>query len=40
METQLHYIKEIVKLADIGVLEEEPDYSSEWASIFPKFSIP
>jgi hypothetical protein len=28
--------KEIVRLVDIGVLEE--DYSSEWAS--PSFSIP
>jgi hypothetical protein len=30
--------KEIVRLVDIGVLEE--DYSSEWASLFPSFEIP
>jgi hypothetical protein len=30
--------KEILRLVDIGVLEE--DYSSEWASIFPSFAIP
>jgi hypothetical protein len=30
--------KEIVRLVDIGVLEE--DYSSEWASLFPSFAIP
>jgi hypothetical protein len=30
--------KEIVRLVDIGVLEE--DYSSEWASICPSFEIP
>jgi hypothetical protein len=30
--------KEIVRLVDIGVLEE--DYSSEWASYFPSFGIP
>jgi hypothetical protein len=24
---------------DIGVLEEDPDYSSEWASLFPSFAI-
>jgi hypothetical protein len=30
--------KEIVRLADIGVLEE--DFSSEWASLFPTISIP
>jgi hypothetical protein len=29
---------EIVRLVDIGVLEE--DYSSDWASLFPSFSIP
>jgi hypothetical protein len=29
---------EIVRLVDIGVLEE--DYSSEWASVFPSFAIP
>jgi hypothetical protein len=25
---------------DIGVLEEETDYSSEWSSLFPSFAIP
>jgi hypothetical protein len=35
-EQQLHQSKEIVRLVDIGVLEE--DYSSEWAS--PSFAIP
>jgi hypothetical protein len=30
--------KEIVRLVDIGVLEE--DYSSEWASTSPLFAIP
>jgi hypothetical protein len=30
--------KEIVRLVDIGILEE--DYSSEWSSIFPSFAIP
>jgi hypothetical protein len=35
-EKQLQYSKEIVRLVDIGVLEEE--YSSEWAS--PSFAIP
>jgi hypothetical protein len=34
----LQQSKEIVRLVDIGVLEE--DDSSEWASIFPKFVIP
>jgi hypothetical protein len=36
LEQQLQQIKEIVRLVDIGVLEE--DYSSEWAS--PSFAIP
>jgi hypothetical protein len=36
VEQQLKQSKEIVRLADIGVLEE--DYSSEWA--FPSFEIP
>jgi hypothetical protein len=36
VEQQLQYSKEIVKLVDIGILEE--DYSSEWAS--PSFAIP
>jgi hypothetical protein len=30
--------KEIVRLVDIGVIEE--DYSSEWASRIPTFEIP
>jgi hypothetical protein len=29
---------EIVRLVDIGVLEE--DHSSEWALIYPTFAIP
>jgi hypothetical protein len=36
VEQQLRYSKKIVRLVDIGVLEE--DYSSEWAS--PSFAIP
>jgi hypothetical protein len=36
VEQQLQYSKEIVRLVDIGVLEE--DYSSEWSS--PSFEIP
>jgi hypothetical protein len=36
VEQQLQYNKEIVRLVDIGVLEE--DYSSEWDS--PSFAIP
>jgi hypothetical protein len=35
VEQQFHHSKEIVRLVDIGVLEE--DYSSEWAS--PSFEI-
>jgi hypothetical protein len=38
VEQQLQQSKEIVRLMDIGVLEEEPDYSSEWA--LPSFAIP
>jgi hypothetical protein len=38
VEQQLKQSKEIVRLVDIGVLEE--DYSSEWASLFPSLSIP
>jgi hypothetical protein len=38
MEQQMQQNKEIVRLVDIGVLEE--DYSSEWASYFPSFGIP
>jgi hypothetical protein len=37
VEQQLQQIKEIVRLVDIGVLEE--DYFSEWASVFPSFAI-
>jgi hypothetical protein len=33
VEQQLHQRKEIVRLVDIGVLEE--DYAYEWASSFP-----
>jgi hypothetical protein len=36
VEQQLRFSKEIVRLVDIGVLEE--DYSSEWAS--PSIAIP
>jgi hypothetical protein len=38
VEQQLQQSKKIVRLVDIGVLEE--DYSSEWASISPSFAIP
>jgi hypothetical protein len=38
VEQQLQQCKEIVRLVEIGVLEE--DYSSEWASISPSFAIP
>jgi hypothetical protein len=38
VEQQLQQCKEIVRLVDIGVLEE--DYSSEWASRIPSFAIP
>jgi hypothetical protein len=38
VEQQSQQSKEIVRLVDIGVLEE--DYSSEWASVFPSFAIP
>jgi hypothetical protein len=38
VEQELQQSKEIVRLVDIGVLEE--DYSSEWASLFPSFAIP
>jgi hypothetical protein len=38
VEQQLQQSKEIVRLVDIGVLEE--DYSSEWASCCPTFEIP
>jgi hypothetical protein len=38
VEQQLQQSKEIVRLVDIGVLEE--DYSSGWASLLPSFVIP
>jgi hypothetical protein len=38
VEQQLRQSKEIVRLVDIGVLDE--DYSSEWASMFPSIAIP
>jgi hypothetical protein len=38
VEQKSQQSKEIVRLVDIGVLEE--DYSSEWASLFRKFGIP
>jgi hypothetical protein len=38
VEQQLQQSKEIVRLVDIGVLEEE--YSSESPSIFPTIAIP
>jgi hypothetical protein len=40
VKQQLQHSKEIVRLTDIGVLEEETDYASEWASLFPSFAIP
>jgi hypothetical protein len=38
VEQQLQQSKKIVRLVDIGVLEE--DDSSEWATLFPSFEIP
>jgi hypothetical protein len=38
VEQQLQQAKKIVRLVDIGLLEE--DYSSEWASLSPSFAIP
>jgi hypothetical protein len=38
VEQQLQQSKDIVRLVDIGVLEE--DYSSEWASRVSSFAIP
>jgi hypothetical protein len=38
VEQQVQQNKEIVRLVDIGVLEE--DYSSEYASMSPSFAIP
>jgi hypothetical protein len=40
VEQQWQQSKQIVRLVDIGVLEEEQGYSSEWASLFPSFAIP
>jgi hypothetical protein len=40
VEQQLQQSKDIVRLVDIGVLEGDKDYSSEWASIIPSFAIP
>jgi hypothetical protein len=37
VEQQLQQSKEIVRLVEIGVLEE--DYSSEWVSMFQSFAI-
>jgi hypothetical protein len=38
VEQQLQQSKEIVRLVEMGVLEE--DYSSEWSSCSPSFAIP
>jgi hypothetical protein len=38
VEQQSQHSKEIARLVDIGVLEEE--YSSEWAFSFQSFPIP
>jgi hypothetical protein len=38
VEQQLQQSMVIVRLVDIGVLEE--DYSSEWSSLVPSFAIP
>jgi hypothetical protein len=38
LEQQLQQSKEIVRLVDIGILEE--DYLSEWSSIHQTFAIP
>jgi hypothetical protein len=38
VKQKLRYSKEIVRLVEIGVLEEE--YSSEWSSAFQSFAIP
>jgi hypothetical protein len=37
VEQQLKPSKKILRLVDIGVLEE--DYSSEWVSMIPSFAI-
>jgi hypothetical protein len=38
VEQQLQHFKEILRLVDIGFLEEDPEYSSEWSST--SFAIP
>jgi hypothetical protein len=38
VEQQLQHSKEIVRLVDIGVLEEDDFF--EWASMRPLFGIP
>jgi hypothetical protein len=38
VEQQLEQSKEFVRLVDIGVLEEDPDYFSGWSS--PSIAIP
>jgi hypothetical protein len=40
VQQQLQQSKDIVRLVKIGVLEGDPDYSSEWASLFLSFAIP
>jgi hypothetical protein len=40
VEQQLQQSNKILILVDIGVLEEETDYSSEWASMNLIFAIP
>jgi hypothetical protein len=40
VEQQLQHSKVIVRLLGIGVLEEDPEYSYEWAFISPSFAIP
>jgi hypothetical protein len=40
VEQQSQQSNKIVRLVDIGVLEEETDYSSEWVSMNPTFAIP
>jgi hypothetical protein len=39
VEQQFQQSKEIVRLVDIGVHEKETEYSSEWACLFPSFTI-
>jgi hypothetical protein len=38
VEQQSQQSNKILRLVEIGVLEEETDYSSEWASMNPTFS--